>query len=76
MPDHEPSDPTARLDAAHDSMVKLKAAFIKAGWLVDMDVIGTVWGFRIRFPKGLGLDQAEELVQTIEAGLETRVITK
>lgn len=76
MPDHEPSDPTARLNAAHDSMARLQAAFIKAGWLVDMEVVGTVWGYRIRFPKGLGLDQVEELVQTVEAGIETRVIGK
>lgn len=64
-----------RRDAA-TLLAHLKTAFIEAGWLVDMEITDTEWGQRVSFPTGLGLDHAEELALTIEAGTEKRIIRK
>lgn len=66
MPEPEP----------HDVLASLHQVFIKAGWLVDMEVMQTVWGPRITLPRGMGLDHVQELVLTIEAGIQARVIKR
>ncbi|MFI2909482.1 hypothetical protein ACG2OD_14700 [Streptomyces sp. PDY-4] len=68
MPDRE-RDPA-------DVLASLNQAFIRAGWLVDMQIVSTIWGPRLQFPRGMGLDYVEELALTIDAGLQTRVIGK
>jgi hypothetical protein len=68
MPEPEPSP--------HDVLARLNQAFMDAGWLVDMEIMNTVWGPRITFPRGMGLDHVLELALTIDAGVTTRVIKK
>lgn len=57
-----------------DTLARLKCAFSEAGWLVDLDVIQTAWGPRLTFRDGLGLDHADELILTVQAGVRARVI--
>ena len=57
-----------------DMLARLKYTFSEAGWLVDLDVIQTIWGPRLTFRNGLGLDHVDELILTVEAGVRARVI--
>lgn len=60
----------------YDVLAQLNQVFISAGWLVDLEVVDTEWGPRIRIPKGMSLAHVKELILTIEAGIQTRVIKK
>ncbi|MFR9790808.1 hypothetical protein ACL07V_19465 [Streptomyces sp. MB22_4] len=69
-----PVRPVTRERRPDDLLVRLKSAFREAGWLVDLEVIQTAGGPRLAFRDGLGLDHADELILTVQAGVRARVI--
>ncbi|MFF8993389.1 hypothetical protein ACF09H_26345 [Streptomyces sp. NPDC014983] len=73
-PTSAPVRPVTRERRPDDLLARLKSAFREAGWLVDLEVIQTAWGPRLAFRDGLGLDHADELILTVQAGVRARVI--